>query len=77
VLEVTEEEEWIGELIVAYEKIPSEYRYEGALFEIEVSDGDLMEVVHQPEREQQRQERIQEKVNRLGKELSSDEQDGS
>ncbi len=59
----------VEQLDLDLETLPEECRHEGALFDADVSDGALVDVKYQPERERERRERLQEKFDRLSKRL--------
>ena len=65
------DKETIGQVTVAAEEIPNEYRYESALLEVELNDGELIKTIHCPEEERKRRERVQEKLDRLGEPLDN------
>ena len=73
VLEVSKDEEWVGEINTSVEEIPEEYQYEGALFEVEIQNDELVGICHQPGKERERRERVKRKMERTA--VSKDELD--
>lgn len=60
VFEISEDGEYVGEVVTEVEVLPEDGRYDGALFRVEVEDDDLVALDHRPERERKRRERIRE-----------------
>lgn len=65
VFEVTDDGEFVDELVVDVETLPEEVRYEGAMCRVEVVDDALADAEHRPEAERERRERVSEKLDRL------------
>lgn len=71
VILLEEDDETIGEVTVDAEEIPNEYRYESALLEVKIADGELVETAHRSKEERERRERVKEKLDRLGEPLDN------
>lgn len=57
---ISEDGEYVGEVVTEVEVLPENCRYDGALFRVEVEDDELVALDHHPERERKRRERIRE-----------------
>ena len=60
---------------IPVETLPDAGQHEGALFKVEVADGEIADLAYQPERERERRERIEEKFDRLSKRLGEDSEE--
>lgn len=72
VLLLEDDGETVEQLNVGVETLPADGQHEGALFEIRVSDGTLVDLEYQPEREQNRRDRLQDKFDRLSNRLGEE-----
>ncbi|MDF9746827.1 DUF3006 family protein [Natrinema salsiterrestre] len=67
--------EVVDERIVDVETLPEDGRHEGAVFEVIVEEGALLEASYRGAAERERRESAQERFDRLSERLPSDERD--
>ncbi|WP_255191657.1 DUF3006 domain-containing protein [Natronobeatus ordinarius] len=67
------EDRVVDELTVDVERVPEDGRRDGAVFDVVVVDGELLEATYQPEETDARREAAQERFDRLSRRLGDDE----
>ena len=63
----------VDELTVDAERVPEDGRHDGAVFDVVVADGELLEATYRPEETDARREAAQERFDRLSRRLGDDE----
>lgn len=73
VFEISEDGEWVAEINTEVENLPEGYRYSGAQFDVEVADGELVDMHPRPDKQRARHERIQDLEERTRRNDTNDE----
>ena len=63
----------VDELTVDVDRVPEDGRHDGAVFDVVVADGKLLEASYRPEETDARREAAQERFDRLSRRLGDDE----
>ena len=63
----------VDELTVDVDRVPEDGRHDGAVFDVVVADGELLEASYRPEETDARRKAAQERFDRLSRRLGDDE----
>lgn len=73
VLLLEESGDIVDELVVAEARLPADGRHDGAVFDVRVEDGDLVEASYRPQATEERRRSVQERFDRLADSLGDEE----